>query len=373
MAKSRRRCESGGYEIRRYDPADENGVLALDELVWNRDRGADWFAWKYAENPYLDHVPVFVAERDGEIVGARPFMAFRLRAGTETALALQPADTMVHPDHRRQGLFTRMTDRAIEYYAEREPAFFFNFPNEQSYPGYLKLGWRRVGRRTTFYRVQRPGAFAVSSGALGRTVERAVAPLARTCYDVCDRTARASRRFTVERHRGVPADLLASLYERRVPDELHALRNAEFYRWRFGGPMWDRRTYVAARGGERVAALVVRSRTTRAGINVVQLAELEPSCGGPWWRDASARLFEAAVGEHADADLLSVAVGGLTRRFLARRGFLADDRPPLASLTKSRSTLVVRPTSEFGEWSLNGRDLTRRDSWQLSFAERDTT
>ncbi|WP_164974716.1 GNAT family N-acetyltransferase [Halegenticoccus tardaugens] len=366
------------YEVRRYAPGDRNGVLALDQIVWGRPRGADWFVWKYVDNPYVDHVPIFVAERDGEIVGARPFMAFRIRSGDRTALALQPSDTMVHPDHRRRGLFSRMTARAVDYYAERDAAFFFNFPNELSRAGYLKLGWRDAGLRTTFYRVQDPESLAPSrAGGAGRAVARLATPLARGYCLARDRRSDSSDGIAIERHADVPADLLASLYERRVPDRLHALREPRFYRWRFASPVWNRTTYVARRDGTPVAGLVARTRTTTDGVTVSQFAEIVPLVGDRDWLAALSRLFDVALAGHAASDLVAVAAGGVPRNFLVRRGFLPDDAPPLSVLKRSRCTIVARPLrddlEEDDAWTLNGRSLVERDSWLLSFGERDTT
>ncbi|WP_101298068.1 GNAT family N-acetyltransferase [Halegenticoccus soli] len=370
------RERNDSYVIRRYDPGDRDGVLALDRLVWGRPRGAEWFSWKYAENPYVDHVPVFVAERDGEIVGARPFLALPIRAGRRTALAFQPADTMVHPEHRRRGLFTRMTTSAIDHYADGDPDFFFNFPNDLSRSGYLKLGWREAGLRTTFYRIQNPQTLAPARmGAAGRALARLASPVSNGYCRACDRLSNSSRRFSVERHVDVPADVLASLYERRVPYQLHALREPRFYRWRFASPVWRRTTYVARRNGSPVAAVIARTRTTNAGVTVTQIAEVTPLDGDREWLDALARLFDVALKGHAASDLIAVADCGLPREFLLKRGFLADDRPPLSSLKRSRCTIVARPFRPEDEsaWSVNGRQLADENSWLVSFAERDTT
>ncbi|MFB9804071.1 GNAT family N-acetyltransferase [Haladaptatus pallidirubidus] len=97
------RTAEDGYVVRWYEERDLSGFLSLDRAVFGRNRSERWFRWKYVDNPYIDHVPVFVVEKDGEIVGTRPFLAFRMRTGSETVLALQPADTMVHPEHRRRG------------------------------------------------------------------------------------------------------------------------------------------------------------------------------------------------------------------------------------------------------------------------------
>ena len=163
------------YTFRRYEPGDEEGFLDLFERVWGERRSEEWVRWRFEANPYMDHVPMFVAESGGAVVGTRPFLAFRMAVGDGTALALLTVDTMVHPDHRRRGLFTTMTEQALEYYAEREPAFVFNQPNADARPGYRSLGFRELDPMRTYYRVQRPSAFDDRLGVPGATAVSRVA------------------------------------------------------------------------------------------------------------------------------------------------------------------------------------------------------
>jgi len=114
------------YTIRPYRSGDLQAFLELDTVVWDREQSPEWFRWKYISNPFVDFVPIVVAEQDGEIVGSRPFMVFELRAGESTFIGYQPADTSVHPDHRRNGIFSSMTEFALTEYAGTEPDFYFN-------------------------------------------------------------------------------------------------------------------------------------------------------------------------------------------------------------------------------------------------------
>ena len=366
------------YQIRRFRPDDVSEFLDLDAVVWGRGRGRPWFDWKYATNPYVSNPPVFIAERDGEIVGARPFMVFRIRGGETTRLALQPADTMVHPDHRRRGLFTRMTERAIQAYADGDPAFCFNFPNAQSFPGYRKLGWEPAGVRITHYRVQNPRAVVSESldSRLSRSLCRAVSPLVRgidrgrTWYRSRRRSG-SERDHPIQRYPGVPISLLASLYQRRVPDRLHAERHEEFYRWRFASPVWERRTYVAHQNGEPTTAVVVRTRTTNDGVTVTQLADVAPLVGGDAWREALTTLFATMLDDYRESDLVAVADSTIPRNLLADFGFHRDDVAPLSWGTH-HCTLSARPLGDHS-WTVGGRSLTDRSDWAMTFVERDTT
>ncbi|WP_227354489.1 GNAT family N-acetyltransferase [Haladaptatus salinisoli] len=359
------------YVVRWFEDGDVSDFLALDRAVFQRERDERWFEWKYEDNPYVDHVPILVVENEDDIVGARPFIAFRLRAGAETVLALQPADTMVHPEHRRRGLFTRMTERAIDHYANREPAFFFNFPNQRSRPGYLKLGWQIVGDRVTYYRIQNPAAFFGGDGRIPSRLAELAVQLTGDVREFRRTPADAAGEFSVDRYPGTRASILAELYETRPPDGFHALRDETFYRWRFASPAWSRATYVASQGGQPVAGIVVRNRTTAEGVSVTQLADVVPLAETERRTRALARLVERIVADHASSDILAVAEGGVPRRLLTEFGFVGDATPPLSWMSDFDCRLVALPLGGTG-WTVGGERLSHRSNWHVSFAERDT-
>lgn len=354
-----------GYEIRQFHPADRDGIRSLYELVFEQPSSAAWFEWKYTDNPYFDGVPAVVATFEDRIVGARPFFALPIRAGGTILTALQPADAMVHSAHRRRGLFTRMTERALEWFAgsASEPSFCFNFPNERSLPGNLKLGWRTVGTVPTYYRIENAGAFIETDGFPAKLATAACQGFLRTvdtlCWSAGDRS--------IVRRSDVPAGTLASLYRRRVPRDLHAHRTAEFYRWRFANPNWEYTTYLAGPTDEPIAAVVVATGE-RDGLRLARLAEAVPLV-----RDAEARSalesLLAVVVEDVEADSIA-AMGPATPHGSTRWGFLDDGRLPL-SLVSSRTTMVARPIGATN-WTVAGRDLTDPTAWRLSFVERDT-
>jgi hypothetical protein len=308
-----------------------------------------------------------VAERDGALVGAVPSIAYRLRSHAGTNLALQPADAMVHPDHRREGLLTRMTEAAIERYRAGRPTCFFNFPNDRILPAFLDLGWHEVGPVATYYRVQNPSALmdstVVDSTAMGSAVGR-IAGLFAGCYHrLRDGRASPAEGISVSRRAAVPVDVLTGLYRRAVPNRHHVERDRAYYRWRFANPNWDCRTYVASRD-EPTAALVV-CRLERCGVSFVRLMETVPlSCPSP---DAAAALLDAVLADHADADVLAASEDTLPHAVFARRGFQRDDQLPL-SLAASERRLVVRPLGDPSTWA---SDPAKRSNWLATFGEQD--
>jgi GNAT superfamily N-acetyltransferase len=365
------RRRASEYIVRPFEEGDREPFLSLFKQTFTGVATDEWFDWRYVDNPYLDHVPIFVAERDGELAGARPYLAFEMQVDDDRHVALQTCDTMVHPDHRRQGLFTRMTERSVEFYATREPAFTFNVPNALSRPGYLKLGWQVVGDLTTYYRVQHPRAMIGDASGAMRYANSAATVASRGYLGARDRLLGIDRTVTVERYFDVPVATLAALYRTGPPDGIHAVRDERFYGWRFRNPNWSYETYVASRSDGPVAAAVVGSRTMK-GVAATYLTDVVPMAWTDARREALEVLLARIVADHADADVLAFCGEAVPHRTLRAFGFLPDDRLPL-SLAASPTVLVSCPLDgTYRQWEVDGRPLDELTSWSLAFCEQNT-
>ncbi|WP_276261514.1 GNAT family N-acetyltransferase [Haloglomus litoreum] len=358
--------DTSGYEVRPFDleAGDRAGFLDLYGEVFGGGSRA-WFDWKYVSDPYTAHVPIVVATHRGTVVGAKAAMPFELSAGGagEPLPALQPCDTMVHPDHRRQGLYSRMTELMVERYADRETALLFNFPNSATLAGSLKHGWKTVRRVPTHYRIQRAGAFLDAGRGLGRLADAAASVTLRA------RDAFASAPpddVTVDSHGAPPVGVLASIAARAPPARLHAHRDERFYAWRLHNPTREYTTYVARRGGRPRAAAVVGTdpeEPTRAA----EVVELSPLTVADRETGVLRGLLRAVVRDHADADVVAISGLGLPGGLLRELGFLSDLFPPLSAVSDP-STLVAYPLTDHPALGA----VHDRDGWALRGLEQDT-
>ena len=333
------------YLLRPYEAGDAERIEPLLGPDGSEEFEA-WFRGTYLENPYVDHVPMFVAEADGEIVGTRPFTAYRVRAGSETDLALLHRDTVVHPDHQRKGLFTALTRLALDYYEEREPAFTFGHSNTKSFPGYRKLGWESLGRRETYARVQR--ADRLVDLKTRQSLARVLAPIAGTANRLHlaarDAVSHAPDDVTVTRYDTVPVSTMAALYERKRPATPHVVRDEAFFRWRFGNPEWHPATaYVAERDGEPVAGVVARD--VDGVLSATSIVDLVPRTGGNDWAGAVASLLDRILADSSDVDSVYLRNPVIPTEILRARGFMSSHRLPLSLLVGEQEviTLGVKP------------------------------
>ena len=152
------------------------------QQYFNLQRDFNWWNWKYNNNIFGQPIIVVAKANNNRIVGSRAFWPWELIYNGNRLKAFQPVDTVVHPDYRNMGLFRKMTNKALDETAQQNVDIIFNFPNEQSLSGYLKLGWHLLGKlewgvkilnpikiigslkkRDQFYPVELPEEFRMTS------------------------------------------------------------------------------------------------------------------------------------------------------------------------------------------------------------------
>jgi GNAT superfamily N-acetyltransferase len=209
--------------VRRTTDADRPPVLDLlaESLGWERNATfAEFFDWKHAQNPF-GASPAWVAVEHENVVGFRTFLRWQFEhPDGRMRHAVRAVDTATSPAHQGRGIFRQLTITAIEELTTEGVDFVFNTPNDNSRPGYLRMGWSTVGRLPIVVRV----------GGLSRALRM-----------------RASRvpaeRWPVATTAGMPAGEL--LADPRVgelvaavgpPARLRTARTLAYLRWRYGLP-----------------------------------------------------------------------------------------------------------------------------------------
>lgn len=104
--------------------------------VFSHKYDSEWFNWKYINNIYGDSI-IVIAYDNNFPVGSRALW----RNDLEGKLSYQPADTAVIGEYRGSGIFYEMTKRAL---ALSDSAIIYNYPNNNSLHGYLKMGWKII-------------------------------------------------------------------------------------------------------------------------------------------------------------------------------------------------------------------------------------
>ncbi len=130
--------------------------------------------FKHLDNPFGKSL-VLVAEENDEIVGVRAFMRWQWQLGDQLFSAFRAVDTATHPDHQGKGIFKKLTLNALEVVKEQGDDFIFNTPNTQSLPGYLKMGWKVVGKLKIRIKPGNPSTWLNNNTAKSYTVNNTCA------------------------------------------------------------------------------------------------------------------------------------------------------------------------------------------------------
>ena len=140
--------------------------LCRDSLGWRADDPSEaFFAWKHDDNPF-GASPAWVAEdAQGALAGVRVFMRWRFVGPDGVRRAVRAVDTATRSDMQGRGIFTRLTTAALPDLADEGCDLVFNTPNDQSRPGYLKMGWQVVGRVPVAMRPRSVASLPRISGA----------------------------------------------------------------------------------------------------------------------------------------------------------------------------------------------------------------
>lgn len=126
------------YDCRWSKDVDEkfiNDFNYVQDKVFNGNHTRELFHRQYLSNPYGNSILVVV------YINKQPSAARGLwRNDINGNEAYQPGRTCVIDNCRGLGIFTEMTNISIEMLPDN--VIIYNFPNQFSYPGYLKMGWR---------------------------------------------------------------------------------------------------------------------------------------------------------------------------------------------------------------------------------------
>ena len=322
-------------EIRRADETDLPAVLELAHaaLGWDpADPNEDYFRWKHLENP-VGPSPMWVAMVDGRVAGFRVFLRWRFRrVGGSTTPAVRAVDTATHPDFQGKGIFSRLTLGALAELQEEGVEFVFNTPNEQSRPGYLKMGWHVVGRVPI--RVRPHGLPALARIARART---------------------AAAKWSIPTEAGVAAtDALADdgalwrLLETTAGDApttslgLTTDRSPEYLRWRYRFAPLRYRAFVAPGGvQDGLAIFRLRRRGEATEAVLCELLAPRPDRGPALLRDVA----DSTAADYVITAGTTVAGGHLVR--LPRQG-------PILTWRRVQPEAVQAPLPD---WALTMGDI----------------
>ncbi|MCA9622911.1 MAG: GNAT family N-acetyltransferase [Myxococcales bacterium] len=112
---------------------------------------------RVTDHPFAKGKGVAICALDGQaVVGVQTYRYWPYDRGGQTFYSLQSGGTLVHPEHRGQGLFMRMLTAGNEILIQKGVDFLTGFPVPMSFGGFIKDGWCHVDSPRWFLRPVRP-------------------------------------------------------------------------------------------------------------------------------------------------------------------------------------------------------------------------
>jgi hypothetical protein len=134
------------YTIRQFEKDDFKIISEFHRISFKSRYTQNFFKGKYNTTCFFDKYLGFFAvdenNNEGAYYGVFPI---KIIYNNKELLAAQSGDTMTLLQHRGKGLFTNLARHTFAYASEVGVAFIFGFPNNNSLPGFKKMGWMFPG------------------------------------------------------------------------------------------------------------------------------------------------------------------------------------------------------------------------------------
>jgi predicted N-acetyltransferase YhbS len=119
------------WDVRPYQPGDEEQLVALYARVFGRPRSLEFWRWKLKgrDAPFET---VWVAATDkGQIIGQYGGIPLRVQLHGQVVPAVHAVEAMTDPEFRRKGMLTRLGSAAHQGWADAGQVVVLGLPNEQ--------------------------------------------------------------------------------------------------------------------------------------------------------------------------------------------------------------------------------------------------
>ena len=331
--------------IEEASPEDRDAILALRKRCFPEvdaeKMDPRFWHWEFLEAP-AGAARIHVAHGEAKTIVAHIGLVPQtyLVSGKERKSALA-VDGMSDPDHRRGGLFTRVTTAATEDALVR-----FDFATAYqirpaSLAGMLRSGWRTTASVPVLVRPASLTAIVWPFGSPKSSSHRV------------PRAGREGPRLLGSDDVADMADVAASMF---AGDCVHLQRDALFLSWRFfRNPLWRYEVTGVERDGVLAAYLVVR-RTKLKGFDTLAIADVAFRPGA---NDSLDQLLKDALLQ-ARAQTVQLAATFITPQHPAYRSFRRRWFIP----THQRFRLLTAAQGETAAILARGR-------WGLTWADTD--
>jgi GNAT superfamily N-acetyltransferase/ribosomal protein S18 acetylase RimI-like enzyme len=355
--------------MRPYREGDEQDIRDLFELVFDKPLSLERWLWQYRDNGTDTFIITLAEGEGGELAGQYALRPTRMKIGDKTRLGTLSLDTMVHPDYRRQGMFTKTAKHAYQTAKQLEVPLTYGFPNQNSYHGFVhRLEWVDLcGRLPVFVRILKLEN-VLSKRIDSKLVRSVVKFLGDISLGLFYRFRRGGDLPPGHKLTEVSSldERVDRLWEEAAADhEILVVRDQSYLNWRFVENPTESYTIFICEQGQEVAGYVVLKCEEKFGLRIGFIVDILVRPGA---RDVSTGLVSEAVKyfQENQMDLVSCLVLEHTvqAESLKRNGFVVV---PQGFFPQELYLGVRSHTDEYAE-----EFIMNSENWFITWADHDT-
>lgn len=324
---------------------DESLEAAYRRLLPEQDEvnGQGKLDWRFRRNPHGRGRLAVARDREGDVVGLTAYIPARIVFDGGEAIGWQALDSVVAPEARGLGVFTRLGRTFRAGLPENGAQAIWGFPNANAAPAWFgKLDWTRLEPPPFLVRPLRSGWLTRKLGLktdLRLTLMRdSGAPLIEGFGPAFDEAARTGA----------------------IGGGPGVLRDAAYLNWRLMSCPWTQYRVVGEGGPTGAPSWMASVRAEKHGGSIAYVLGLE----GP----------DRRIGDLLRAELGRLADQGCEMAL----AWAAPWTAPYAAFRRCGFTPLperLRPVVlHFGAWAASpgAAALTRPRAWRLAYADSDT-
>ncbi|MEI6139827.1 MAG: GNAT family N-acetyltransferase [Mariniphaga sp.] len=340
------------FKYVKYSNSYKLQVLDLLGELWNfsKEDRAKYFLWKFENNPFAKKPMAYIALDGEKVVAFRGYLIQPFIINQKEFLIAALADTVTHPEYRRQGIFEKLTEYSLQELSlcNNILASTNSSSGGPTLNGYLKLGWQPLTERDNVSYFS-PIQFIKQRMGLNKET-----------IDINKVELKIGLIFEISPY-FIPETFFIEIEGDRINDSsISHLFSHEFYQWRLGNPI-AKYIYTYLWDSGRIKAYVILKQYQFGKFEIIDFKFYEK------------KYFEIIlkqIKKQIKPIYLKMWIGGnneLVHNYL-RYGFL-----PMKIVKK---ILFIKPTPPFlirstkliqneDSWFIEGVDMRFKRSWNL--------
>ena len=235
-----------------YSSGDQDGIVNLHRDVFKSSLNINRWNWQFLKHPRGSSW-ITISKNDSEVVGQYCIMRHHLNFLGREIVAGQSCDTMVREDQRGKNLFTKLAKRNFEFASTGGIKAVFGFPNENSYPGFMRnLDWVRIINLTAYqYRIG-------FDKVLGRTFNRVVKNILYIAFKIKLLLYKiVIKNISIYSQSNTPNNLNNLLKYTNNYEVLSIWKDEEYFKWRYENHPDNKYTFHVLEKNKIIEELII--------------------------------------------------------------------------------------------------------------------